>query len=120
MTPVPAPEHLDMTYRFFNLYSVKELMYRLIGLPFGIIFGLLSKIYFGSLYAIIFGLIFVAVGWFVGSRKVLHNIPLLLAILWKHQLDQQSKILYNTRVHSDVDYTKADNRKLGMFADMIK
>lgn len=120
MTPVPAPEHLDMTYRFFNLYSVKELIYRLIGLPFGIVFGLIVKAYFGALYAIFFGLVFVLVGWFIGSRKVLNNIPLLLAILWKHRLDQQSKVLYNTRIHTDVDYTKADNSKLDIFANMIK
>lgn len=120
MDPVKTPEDLDMSYKFFNKYSIKELMYRLIGLPFAFLFGLLVNNFFGPVYAIFFGLIFLILGWYIGSRKVLHNIPLLIALLWKRRLDHKSKILINTRIHTKVDYSKEDNSKLNAITNLIK
>lgn len=120
MLSTKTPENLDMAYKFFNLYSVKDLAFRLIGFPIGLLFAILFNSLFGIIFALIVLLLFTAVGWYIGSRKVLDNIPLLIAILWKHRLDQKSKILINTRMHNEAEYSKKDNSRLNALTNLIK
>lgn len=120
MQPTKTPENLDMSYKFFNMYSIKDLAFRMIGFPIGLLLSLLISGIVGNAAAVFMCIIWTAAGWFIGSRKVLSNIPLLVAILWKRRLDRKSKVLINTRVHNEAEYSKDDNSKLNVLTNLIK
>ncbi len=94
------PESLDIGYKFFNgKWTMKELAFRLLGVPPALVVGALMYGVTESrlLTAISAGVILIF-GLWLGSKKVFDKtIPLLTAMQYAREMDRKSKVLYNYR-----------------------
>jgi hypothetical protein len=94
------PENLDIHYKFFGgRYSIKDMGFRLVGLPLAIpAAAIIISITHNTLWGIIAGTIFLLTGFYIGSRTVYNKqINIFSAIMWSREAKRKTKILYNKR-----------------------
>ena len=95
-----APENLDIDYKFFGgRFTMKDLGYRCIGLPFAIIFGMIVFMVSSNIIlTLIASAPWFIIGFFIGGSKVFDkNERFLKVLLWERKLKARSKTLINRR-----------------------
>lgn len=102
-----VPEKLDVSYKFFNgKMSFKDIFLRLSGLPFallggGLVYGLTKLFPLTLMVAVIF----LAVGFWFGGKKVFNKQMLLIqALIFEKRMNDRPAVLINTRNHNKVQY----------------
>jgi hypothetical protein len=95
-----TPEDLDVHFKFFGgKFSIKDLTYRLIGLPPAVLFGAIVNSITGSaVWTSIVTVPWIVLGFLIGGSKVFNGSVLLLnAIIWEKRLQGKDRPLINKR-----------------------
>lgn len=111
-----TPEDLDVHFKFFGgKFSIKDLMYRMIGLPPAIFFGAVMNVLTGSpVWTSVVSVPWFILGFLIGGSKVFDGSVLLLnAIVWESKLNTKTKPLINKRSSSSakIEFEESDKDK---------
>ena len=108
-----TPENLDISYKFLGgKFSVKDMMYRSIGVIPGIVTGGLIMLLTGNnIWAIIVGLPWVILGFFIGGSKVFgKSVLFITALVWKFKLKKKKIRMTNKRSGGTTSVAKTEGK----------
>ena len=109
-----TPEDLDVHFKFFGgKFSIKDLAYRMIGLPPAIIFGAVMNVLTGSpVWTGIVSVPWFVLGFLIGGSKVFDGSVLLLnAIFWESKLKTKSSVKIDFEDPAKNNDKKKKNKK---------
>ena len=95
-----TPENLDISYKFIGgKYSVKDMLYRAIGIPPAMVFGfLVVALTENTLWAVIVAAPWLVVGFLIGGSKVFDGSMLFInALLLERKLKNKKIKMVNKR-----------------------
>ena len=95
-----TPENLDISYKFLGgKYSVKDMLYRCIGVPPAMVFGfLIAALTENTIWAILVALPWIVLGFLICGSKVFNGSLLFLnALILERKLKQKKIKMVNKR-----------------------